>query len=129
LSVIVGSTLPLAVHVLMRLQSKGEWGIDLKLKRKNPNPERHSNKLRNVERVVTAMTVVASLIAIIGITLHQAFTSTGPYRVEYKGKVVDKSLRIMESELGSYPVRRLHIRQGNGSDFYITVDASLYERA
>lgn len=95
----------------------------------------HSTQHRSAEKlwlgIKTAFlsAVVILLVATLVVTLHQQFASTGPYRMEYEGRVIDKSVTITESQTGSYPVRRLLIKSKSGEEFQVIVNQSLYERA
>ncbi len=63
------------------------------------------------------------------IILRQRFTASGPYRVDYEGRIVDKSVTLSETQIGSGSVKRLHIRGKNGARFDVIVNDSLYDRA
>ncbi len=68
-------------------------------------------------------------ISIVGVNIYQRLNATGPYREEYEGRVVDKSVTIRETEVGSRAVKRLLIRHTNGTQFDVIVDEALYGRA
>jgi hypothetical protein len=77
---------------------------------------------------LVVLLVGATIVAVI-FSLRQRSTSTGLYRTEYEGKIVDKSVTIRESQTGSYPVQRLLIRSKSGEEFQVTINNPLYQRA
>lgn len=97
--------------------------IGLKLRRKL------SGKAATVSATVLAVVFAVVGIAAVVVHLHQRYTSTGLYRMEYEGKILDKSATISESDMGSRVSWRLRIRKKNGEEFQVTVNQSLYERA
>lgn len=103
----------------------------MKLQRRTDAPQHGwlSGRLWLGLKIVSLCAVVALMVAAAVITLRQRFTSTGPYRTEYEGRVMDKSVTLGETQTGSYPVRRLLIRGKGGDEFQIIVNESLYNRA
>jgi hypothetical protein len=96
------------------------------------NLEEHSKrsaKVRMFFSTVLGLGFVVVISAAIYIHNYQRATSTGIYRTKYEGKIIEKSLTVGESELGSYPVRKLHIRGKNGQEFQVIVNDNLYGRA
>lgn len=77
---------------------------------------------------VSALIIIVALIVIAGVALYQQFNSSEQNRVEYEGRVLDKSITIKESETGSYPIKKLYIRNRNNEEFNVLVDAKLYDR-
>jgi uncharacterized Fe-S cluster-containing radical SAM superfamily protein len=78
--------------------------------------------------VVACTLAIAAVIAIC-VLLYQRYNLRGPYRMEYEGLIVNKSVTIEESLTGSYPVLRLHVKGRDGRVFEVIVNASLYDRA
>jgi hypothetical protein len=78
---------------------------------------------------VVLVSLCLALCATLVIKVYQGFTSTGPHRVEYEGRVVDKSITVTESYTGSGAVNRLHVRGRDGAVFDVVVTADLYARA
>ena len=85
--------------------------------------------LRDSSKYVLAGAVIAALVATLAITFYQRFNFSGPYRVEYEGRVVRKSLTVTETDEGSRRVLRLHVRGKGGEEFQVIVNRSLYGRA
>lgn len=83
---------------------------------------------RTAEGGALAVSVVLALLTV-GILIYQCSTSTGPYRSEYSGKIVDKKVALYESDKGSYFVERLTIREKSGAQFRIGVSKEIYDRA
>jgi hypothetical protein len=75
------------------------------------------------------MALVAAFVALYALNLRQRFEPSGPYRVDYEGRIVDKSITLAETQLGSGAVERLHIRGKDGETFDVIVNRSLYDRA
>lgn len=67
--------------------------------------------------------------AVLVVSYYQRSASTGPFRQEYEGKIVDKWVNIGEARTGSYPARRLLIKNRNGEQFPVAVTESTYGRA
>ncbi|HWS98707.1 MAG TPA: hypothetical protein VN256_00450 [Pyrinomonadaceae bacterium] len=84
-----------------------------------------SDKVATV--LVTALVIAVA--AAVFVSLRQQLNSTGIYRADYEGKIVDKSATFLESQTGSRVARRLHIRKKDGEEFQVSVNESLYERA
>jgi hypothetical protein len=83
------------------------------------------------DKVGTVLVCVFVLVGVAAIILfiHQRYTSTGLYRTDYEGRVVDKSATVTESQEGSGTARRLLIKAADGQVFQVSVTRSLYERA
>jgi hypothetical protein len=90
---------------------------------------KRSEKVGSFFYTILGIAVILGLVAVMFIYCRQQLTSTGLYRMEYEGKIVDKSVTIGESQTGSYPVRKLHIRGKNGQEFQVIVNENLYGRA
>ena len=82
-------------------------------------------------QVGTALVVVVVIVvaAAAFISIRQRYTSTGLYRIDYEGRIVDKSVTVTESETGSGVKRLLRIRANNGEEFQVYVNRNLYEQA
>ena len=82
----------------------------------------------------TALTVFAGVSALalalaLVVQVRQRLNSAGPYRTEYEGRILDKSVTLVETEFGSRPVHRLHLAGGDGARFEVIVNRDFYERA
>jgi hypothetical protein len=73
--------------------------------------------------------MLAALVLVLCALVYQKCHRLGPYRTEYEGLIVNKSLTVQESETGSYPVRKLHVRGRDGRVFDVIVGGGLYARA
>ena len=62
------------------------------------------------------------------VILYQRFNASGPYRRDYQGQVIRKSLTVTESQLGSGQKLTLHVRAQSGEEFQVIVNQDLYER-
>lgn len=83
-------------------------------------------------RIAVAVILVAvcvGLLVTVVVRAYQTFKFTGPYRVVYEGRVIDKSTTITESMTGSGAVYRLHVRGRDGVVFDKAVTTDLYNRA
>ena len=78
---------------------------------------------------VILVAVCAGLLVTFVVRAYQSFEFTGPYRVVYEGRVVDKSTTITESMTGSGATYRLHVRGRDGVVFDKAVTADVYNRA
>lgn len=72
---------------------------------------------------------MAALLFVLVVNLRQRFEPSGPYRVDYEGRIVDKSITLAETQMGTGSVKRLHIRGKDGETFDVIVNSSLYDRA
>lgn len=90
--------------------------------------EKTEKKPKEIFTIVVVIALIAALFATLGINLHQQFTSTGSYRIKYKGKVVEKTTTIRETETGSFPINRLHIKDHSGEAYNVVVSKDLYDR-
>ncbi len=83
------------------------------------------------DKVGTVLVIVltVAVAAAVFVSLRQRFTSTGLYRMDYEGRIVDKSATVTESQTGSGVKHLLRVRAKDGEEFSVTVNASLYERA
>jgi hypothetical protein len=88
-----------------------------------------SGKVGTFLSTTLMVAVIAALLIVGFIAIRERFTSTGLYRIEYEGKIVDKSVTITESQTGSGAARRLLIRAKNGEEFQVTINEVLYGRA
>jgi hypothetical protein len=105
----------------------------LRRKREKTKPVRtpgaRASRLRAVGQWAVLAAVVAALLFVLVINLRQRFKPSGPYRVDYEGRIVDKSITLEETSMGSGSVKRLHIRGKDGETFDVIVNRSLYDRA
>lgn len=72
-----------------------------------------------------ALLILATLMAI----YYQRSTSTGMYRRDYEGEVVDKFVSYHESQTGTGIERHFLIKGKSGEQFQVVVGKELYERA
>ncbi|MGI9106570.1 MAG: hypothetical protein ACR2G4_10010 [Pyrinomonadaceae bacterium] len=72
------------------------------------------------------MLVMAMLLVLI---LYPQYTLTGPYRRDYEGKILDKSITLKESQYRAGARRRLHLEGRGGERFQVAVNEDIYERA
>jgi hypothetical protein len=86
------------------------------------------NKLRIAEGGCLVLTAAIVLTAAVTIT-YQRFTSTGRYRREYSGRIVDKQTRFYESERGSSMGRYLIIEEKDGRRSEVIVSEDIYNQA
>jgi hypothetical protein len=77
-------------------------------------------------RIAVVAAVVAGLMALYRQSLHES-ARLNP--AEYEGRIVDKSLTIRETMLGSKFSRRLVIEGKGGGRFEVAAGADVYERA
>ena len=88
-----------------------------------------SAKVWNVCATVLVSVFGVVMVVALSVSIYQRYSSTGLYRTDYEGRIVDKSATITESEQGSGVVRRLRVRARNGEEFQVSVNGNLYERA
>lgn len=73
--------------------------------------------------------MIVLIVGLFTLALHQPYTSSGSYRKEYKGRIVDRRITFRESQLGSRRTRRLFIQGRNGELFNVVASEDVYERA
>lgn len=73
--------------------------------------------------------LLVTLTALSANTCYQRYALTGPYRPEYEGKILDKSMTITDSHTGSGVSRRLLLEGRSGERFQIAVSEKTYEQA
>ncbi|HEV2860430.1 MAG TPA: hypothetical protein VGX48_05430 [Pyrinomonadaceae bacterium] len=74
--------------------------------------------------------VLAGALAVaVAVTLVNQYRQRGAYRVEYEGHILDKSVTLQETLLGTEATRRILIRTKSGEEFQVVVNEVLYERA
>lgn len=95
---------------------------------KEPGLEKKRRKPREIFAIIIVIALVGSLFATLGVNLHQQFTSTGSYRTEFSGKVIEKTTTVRATETGSFPINRLHIKNQKGEEFNVVVSKELYDR-
>ncbi|MBA3240822.1 MAG: hypothetical protein H0T60_06305 [Acidobacteria bacterium] len=76
-----------------------------------------------------AIVLTALLLPAGGVILYQRFKLTGPYRIDYEGRVVDKSLTLRETEEGTQAVTHLIVEGKDAARFRVSVNRGLYDRA
>lgn len=100
----------------------------MKLRQKNSELKGSRVNFKNAAAAIFVVIIVAFFFYSVGINVYQRLGRVGPYRVEYQGKVVDKSITVNHTETGSYQLRILRIRDEEGKEFNIIVDVDLYDR-
>jgi hypothetical protein len=86
------------------------------------------HKLKTLASVLVSALLV-TLITLSANTCYQRYALTGPYRPEYEGKILDKSMTITDSHTGSGVSRRLLLEGRSGERFQIAVSEKTYEQA
>lgn len=89
-------------------------------------------KLQRIEiyRVVRDVLIVAAIVGLVGVlTFVLRNSRAGPYRTEYAGKIVEKTIRLHESQEGSWAERYLTIEEEGGVRSQVVVAPSIYDRA
>ena len=76
-----------------------------------------------------AIVLTALLLPACGVILYQRFKLTGPYRIDYEGRVMDKSLTLRETQEGTQAVTHLLVEGKDGARFRVRVNRGLYDRA
>ena len=77
--------------------------------------------------ILAAMFV--GILATVAIVSYRCATSSGPFRKEYTGKIVDKKITLHESNEGSFFVYKLAIEEKGGTRFQVSVPQELYDQA
>lgn len=73
--------------------------------------------------------VLAMILGGVSIWTYQCSTSTGPFRSEYSGRIVDKRISVFESNQGSFFSNKLVIEEKSGRRFTVSVTEEMYNRA
>ena len=95
----------------------------------------HVRRAETILRLREAATKVLTVVAALGLAASLMLIDRarlrlgGLSRTEYAGKIVDKSLTIRETQLGSKMVRRLLIEGEGGERFEVAPELDVYERA
>lgn len=90
---------------------------------------RHWKLVRRAAEGSILAAIFVGILATVAIVSYQCATSSGPFRKEYGGKIVDKKVTLHESNEGSFFVYKLAIEEKSGTRFQITVPQELYDRA
>jgi hypothetical protein len=90
-------------------------------------PDRAS-QLRGALKVGATILIALGVLASIAILYKRQTSSAGIHRMEYEGRVIDKSETIVETDLGSRVRRRLLIEGKDGGRFEVAVNEELYAR-
>ncbi|HYO92188.1 MAG TPA: hypothetical protein VEQ40_11155 [Pyrinomonadaceae bacterium] len=85
-------------------------------------------RLRLTLRIGATVLLFSVLLALIVIVYRQRHSSTGIYRKEYEGRVIDKSETFVETREGSFVSRRLLIEDRDGVRFEVAVSREDYGR-
>lgn len=73
--------------------------------------------------------VAVIIIAGVSILTYQCSTSTGPFRSEYSGKIIDKRTSVFESNQGSVFTNELIVEEKGGRRVTVSVTQEIYDRA
>jgi hypothetical protein len=76
-----------------------------------------------------AAVLFIAVVAAVVVSIRQQYTSTGLYRMDYEGRIVDKSKTVTESQTGSGVKQILRVRAKDGEEFQVHVNGNLYEQA
>jgi hypothetical protein len=85
--------------------------------------------LTNGLRISLAVICLLLILAVIAYLTNQINCTDCPFRSEYEGQVIDKSLTLSESRLGSSVRWRLLIQSKDGELFNVSVAESVYNKA
>ena len=99
---------------------------EIKIERRAP-PGRAREALSNVPWRALAATAAIALFVLLLYALQLSTLRGIPD--SYEGVVIDKSLTVRESEQGSFPQRRLHVRVEGGRVLRVPAGPELYESA
>jgi hypothetical protein len=86
------------------------------------------SRLRKVLKTVAVILIIFGALAFFTAVYKHQTSSAGIYRMEYEGRIVDKSETFAESRTGSRVSRRLLIEAKDGSRFEVAVNKELYDR-
>ena len=75
------------------------------------------------------LAIMIAMAMLVALLLYPQYTLTGPYRREYEGKVLNKSITLIDSRTRTGARRRLHLEGRGGEQFQVAVDDDIYERA
>jgi hypothetical protein len=73
--------------------------------------------------------IVICMLATVAIVIYQRSTSTGPFLNEYKGKIVDKRISVIESNEGSRFAKEVIVEDAVRHQFTVSVTQEIYDRA
>lgn len=65
---------------------------------------------------------------LIGFNVYRIYTSDDPYKLEYEGEIVDKTVTFEHWMEGSVQIRRLHVKLRDGKILKVSVTTELYDR-
>lgn len=102
------------------------------MRAKRTTRNRSADTLWQLREAATKVLMIATAVALVaGLMLiyRQQHGPTGPYRPEYEGRIVDKSVTGQETREGSHAARRLLIEGKDGVRFEVGVGPDVYERA
>ena len=87
-----------------------------------------TSRREKVEVLIAGVLMLGLLIAV-AIVIYQRSTSTGPFRSEYKGKIIDKRVSVVETNEGSRFAKELIVEEAGGYRFTVGVTREIYDRA
>jgi hypothetical protein len=92
------------------------------------NPRKALSGWNIAEGTFLAIVAVVFL-AGVSILTYQCSTSTGPFRSEYSGRIIDKRISVFESNQGSVFTKELIVEEKSGRRFTVSVTQEIYDRA
>jgi hypothetical protein len=90
---------------------------------------RPASSRRDIIEVAIGIVLTIGLLAGIAIMIYQRSTSTGSFRDEYKGKIIDKRISVLETNEGSRFAKELIVEEAGGHRFTVSVTQDIYDRA
>ena len=101
-------------------------GLERRVKRIEPIDRRA--QLRLALKISVTILVTAGVLALLILLYRQQTSSSGIYRTEYEGRVIDKFATFVEKRTGSSVSRVLLIEDRKGLRFEVAVNRELFER-
>jgi hypothetical protein len=89
----------------------------------------HTHKYWNALGILLAFALTALMILGFILNRRQRFTSSGIYRREYEGRIVEKFLIPHDSPLGSSATRAFLITGRGGEKFQVIASPDIYDSA
>src|SRR5687767_1675246 len=105
------------------------------MKQKHKKRKRNADALEGATPLRTKVSIVVAgvlMVLVLGgaiATCYQRSTSTGPYRDNYEGKVLEKYITNHESEQGTWVRKNLLVKAETGEQFQVVVSSAIFDRA
>jgi hypothetical protein len=90
---------------------------------------RPASSRRDIVEGSIGIVLTIGLLVGIAILIYQRSTSTGSFRGEYKGKIIDKRISVLETNEGSRFAKELIVEAAGGHQFTVSVTQEIYDRA